>query len=83
MGGGHICLPCVFAYICGNTRTRGVEIFFPSSKFRIGQYAFYPVKLSGFAEIRSGSEAPPTSEKLLNSIIFGTGFCSSKLHESF
>ena len=42
--------PChAFAYNCANTCTSALKKF-DCYKFGIGQYAFYPVKLSRFAE---------------------------------
>ena len=50
--GGHIFPPChIFAYISANTRTSALKkLTFPNYKFGKGQYAFYPIKLSRFAE---------------------------------
>ena len=52
-GGGTLCPPChVFAYICENMRVRAhwKNLTFLSYEFGKGQYTFYCVKLSRFAE---------------------------------
>ena len=48
------------AYICANARTSALKnLTFPNFEFGIGHYAFYPMKLSRFAEKKySSSEIP-------------------------
>ena len=52
-------LPRICVYLCKYTSER-IEKTFPNYKFGKGQYAFYPIKLSRFAEKKklNSSERP-------------------------
>ena len=50
-GIGHICPPGTYLHISTQIHLQGIEnLTIPNHKFGKGQYAFYPVKLSRFAE---------------------------------
>ena len=50
-GGAYMPPRHVFVYICANTCMSALKNFtFPNYEFGKGQYAFYPAKLSRFAE---------------------------------
>ena len=97
----HIWPPChVFAYVSANTHTSWLKknLTFPNYKFGNGQYAFYHIKLSRFAEknevgqkyqnfIRGdpyqlGQRILWPMKNYKVNIFFG-GLWSSKLRESF
>ena len=63
LAGGTLCPPRhIFAYNWANTHTSVLKKTFPNYEFRKGQYAFYPIKLSRFAEKNK------VHQKYLNSI---------------